>query len=320
MINNYTAHQPVLFDEVISSIKDNLSDDYKMAFDFTFGGGGHSFGLLENFPTLNLISFDQDPEALENGWRNIAAKNLGERIKLLSGNFSQFDNVLRENQITSNPDVILMDLGVSSHHFDSPGRGFSFRFDAPLDMRMDFLKGQTAADIINSFSAEELKRIFIDFGEIYNSEALIERIMIKRQASPILTTFDLKELVYQTWAPKKGVKIDPCTQVFQALRMEVNQELKVIEEVIKKAARVIRPNGIIMAITFHSIEDRTVKNLFKELEEGETPFQIVTKKPIIPSEQEISNNKRSRSAKLRVIKRVSEKKKKNKYHQFSRKE
>jgi len=187
-------------------------------------------------------------------------------------------------------------------------------------MRMDFLKGQTAADIINSFSAEELKRIFIDFGEIYNSEALIERIMIKRQASPILTTFDLKELVYQTWAPKKGVKIDPCTQVFQALRMEVNQELKVIEEVIKKAARVIRPNGIIMAITFHSIEDRTVKNLFKELEEGETPFQIVTKKPIIPSEQEISNNKRSRSAKLRVIKRVSEKKKKNKYHQFSRKE
>jgi len=320
MTSSYTAHKPVLFDEVISSIKENLNEDYKMAYDFTFGGGGHSFGILENFPTLNMISFDQDPEALENGWNNISSKHLEERIKLLRGNFSQFDNVLKENQIINNPDVVLMDLGVSSHHFDSPGRGFSFRFDAPLDMRMDFLKGQTAADIVNSYSSEELKRIFIDFGEIYNSDGLIEKIISKRQSAQILTTFDLKDLVYQTWAPKKGVKIDPCTQVFQALRMEVNQELKVIEEVILKAARAIRPNGIIMAITFHSIEDRTVKNLFKELEEGDVPFQIVTKKPIIPTDAEISNNKRSRSAKLRVIKRVSEKKKKNKYHQFSRKE
>lgn len=320
MTNTYTNHQSVLFDEVLAIIKENYNEGFESAFDFTFGGGGHSFGILKMFPKLNMVSFDQDPEALENGWKNISENNLNSRISLLKGNFSQFDKALSDNSINIKPDIVLMDLGVSSHHFDSPGRGFSFRFDAPLDMRMDFSKGITAADIINSYSAEELKKIFIEYGEIYNSESLIEKIESRRLLSPISTTFDLKDLVYQTWGPKKHAKIDPCTQVFQALRMEVNRELQVIEEVIYKVAKVIKPNGIIMAITFHSIEDRTVKNLFKELEDGDEPFQIVTKKPIIPTDAEISNNKRSRSAKLRVIKRVTEKKNKNKYHQFSRKE
>ncbi|GAB4017457.1 MAG: 16S rRNA (cytosine(1402)-N(4))-methyltransferase RsmH [Bdellovibrio sp.] len=320
MTYEFTGHIPVLLDEVINQLEENFEKDTAFTlFDFTFGGGGHSMSILKKFPNSRVIAFDQDPDALSNGRKKIKEENLDDRIKLLSGNFTNFDEILSKNSIDCRPNAVLMDLGVSSHHFDEGQRGFSFRFDGPLDMRMNYLKGPSAADVVNNYDAKSLVEIFEKYGEIYNSEKLVTKIIEQRSRKSVDTTFELRDLVYSIWKKKPG-EIDPCTQVFQALRIEVNQELQAVETVIDKLKHILPINAVIMIITFHSLEDRIVKKKFKEMSDGKVPFSILTKKPISPSEKEISNNKRSRSAKLRVIKRVSEKKLKNKYHEFSRKE
>lgn len=320
MTFEFKGHISVLYNEVMTQLESSFGKEKTFTFfDFTFGGGGHSFGVLENFPNATVVAFDQDPDALENGNKRIENSPFANRIHLLKSNFSEFDSALKNANLDIHPDAILMDLGVSSHHFDEGQRGFSFRFDGPLDMRMNYKNGKTASDVINSYTPQELKTVFEKYGEIFNSEKLIQKIVDQRKARPINSTFELRDITYSVWSKKAG-KIDPCTQVFQALRMEVNAELDVVETAISKVPRLLNEFGIVMIITFHSLEDRLVKNAFKDLVDSEIPFEILTKKPIVPSDEEISNNKRSRSAKMRVLRRIKDKKLKNKYQIFSRKE
>ena len=291
-------HNPVLLKECIEGLNINPAGIYV---DVTFGGGGHSREILKHLTTGKLYAFDQDDDAVKN-------KIDDERFVLIKQNFRYLKNFLK--MYNALPiDGLLADLGVSSHQFDEAERGFSIRFNAKLDMRMDQNGKQTAADILNTYSEEELKRIFKLYGEVDNAGYLASIIFHNRKDKHIDTVNDLKVMI--TKCVKKGRENQYYAQVFQALRIEVNKELDVLQELLTQSLEVLKPGGRLVVISYHSLEDRLVKNIMRsgkfvgEVEKDFygnqlTPFKQITKKPIVPSAEENEINSRARSAKLRI--------------------
>lgn len=297
-------HIPVLLNESIEALAVKPDGVYV---DATFGGGGHSRALLGKLgPTGRLIAFDKDADALANVPRD-------KRLILVHNNFRFVHNFVKYHGYPQ-VDGILADLGVSSHQFDTGERGFSFRFDAPLDMRMNTLAGRTAADLVNDADEAELERILRLYGEVDNSRRAAQLICRAREAAPICTTGDLSRAL-ESILPKLA-EHKYLAKVFQALRIEVNGELDDLEGFLQGAIRSLKPDGRIAVITYHSLEDRLVKNYFKagnakgEIERdlmgrGAAPLENVERKPILPKEEEIAGNTRARSAKLRVARRIN---------------
>lgn len=296
---NRTYHVPVMLKEAVDSLSIKPDGVYV---DCTYGGGGHSREILSKLnENGRLYAFDQDPDAKA----NLTADT---RLVFIPHNFRHLARFLRLYQVQQ-VDGILADLGVSSHQFDEPSRGFSIRFDAPLDMRMDNTDGVTAAELIKQSSAEELQLIFQEFGEVTNAKTLANLLVEQVRLQTINTVNDLKNVI----APiVKGNPNKYFAQVFQALRMKVNDEVGSLADLMQQAADVLKPEGRFSVITFHSIEDRIVKNFFKtgSVEEQEvdpvygtrqaSPFVLMNKKPIEASAEEVKSNPRSRSARLRV--------------------
>ena len=292
-------HTPVLLQEVIDGLEIQADGIYV---DCTFGGGGHSMAILKKLGKHGkLIVFDQDAAARE----NLPAD---ERVVFVQQNFRHLQKFLRVQKALQ-VDGILADLGVSSHQFDEAARGFSTRFDAALDMRMDQRQTTTAADILNKYTEQQLHMIFEKYGEVTNSKTLAKTITMQRMITSLKTVNQFKQAVNQV---VKGNPNKYFAQVFQALRIEVNDEIKALEEMLLQSLAVLKPGGRIAVSTFHSLEDRIVKNFFKqgsfdeEPEDDvygrkkESPFLILTKKPIVAGAEELRNNSRSRSAKLRI--------------------
>ena len=291
-------HVPVLLKESIDALNINPSGTYV---DCTFGGGGHAREILKRLNSEGkLYAFDQDEDAKA----NIPADS---RLVFIPHNFRNLSRFLRLHGVDQ-VDGILADLGVSSHQFDKPSRGFSIRFDAPLDMRMDRSQEKTAADLLKEMPADQLQHIFQEYGEITNSKTLALLLESKARKNPIKTINELKVAVSSV---VKGNPKRYFAQLFQALRMALNDEVAALEDMLEQSAVLLKAGGRIAVITFHSIEDRVVKNYFKKGTSDGTidhiygtkqiaPLSPLNKKPIEPSEKEIKNNPRSRSARLRV--------------------
>lgn len=294
-----TYHVPVLLHESIDGL-DIIPDGIYV--DVTFGGGGHSKEILTRLGEKgHLYSFDQDADA-EN---NVVDDH---RFTFVRSNFRYLRNWLRYYQIEE-IDGLLADLGVSSHHFDDETRGFSFRFDAPLDMRMNKRAGKTAADIINEYDEEKLADIFYLYGEMKNSRRIANAITTYRQQQRISTTGDLITATEKLMRSKKEKK--DLARLFQALRIEVNHEMEALRDMLNGASQWLKKGGRLSIITYHSLEDRIVKNMMKagnvegKIEQDffgriSSPFRLINNKVITPNEQELQNNPRSRSAKLRI--------------------
>ena len=296
-------HVPVLFHETLDHLNIQPNGVYV---DATFGGGGHSRGILSKLgPTGRLIAFDQDADAKHNLPND-------DRVLFVPENFRYLQRFLRLHKINQ-VDGVLADLGVSSHQFDEGSRGFSTRFDGPFDMRMDQRQQKTAAQVIETFSESELHKMFEQYGEVTNSKTLAKHIVDNRKHVKLNTVQDFKTLI----APVvKGNPNKYWAQVFQAIRIVVNEEMEVLKEFLAQLPTVVKPGGRAVIITFHSIEDRIVKNAFKVAPEEENktnPFisnpreviwKIITKKPVVASENEMKENNRSRSAKLRAVERL----------------
>ncbi len=292
-------HTPVLLQECIEGLDIWPGGVYV---DCTFGGGGHSRAILQHLnDNGRLIVFDQDDDA-----RNNLPDD--DRVIFVPQNFRHLQRFLRLHK-SPKVDGILADLGVSSHQFDEADRGFSIRFDAALDMRMDQRQKSTAADILNSFSEVQLHKMFEQYGEVTNARTLAKTIVSQRALTPIRTINEFKNAVH---AVVKGNPQKYFAQVFQAIRIEVNDELGALKELLQQTLSVLKPGGRIAIITFHSLEDRLVKNFFKNGTFDDTtvddiyghrienPLKVLTKKPVTASEKELKENSRSRSAKLRV--------------------
>lgn len=312
-MNSSFPHKSVLLTEVIQAFEPCA---LKVFIDGTLGAGGHAEALLKAHPEIELyIGIDQDPQALA-----IAKERLKPwqgKMHLQRGNFAQFDHYLKELGIKE-VQGILADIGVSSMQIDQPERGFSFSKEGPLDMRMNPDQSLTAEEIINTWSEQELGRIFRDYGEEKKWRAAAHTIVKARQQNPIRTTTDLAAVLKPifAWNPKKG--INPLTLIFQALRIEVNQELEVLETLMEKAMDRLSPGGRLAVISFHSLEDRIVKQAMRlaasdkwdtsgigGMFQDKTPtVELITRKPIGPTEEEIEQNPRSRSAKLRVVEKL----------------
>jgi 16S rRNA (cytosine1402-N4)-methyltransferase len=303
-------HQPVMLSECVEALSIKESGIYV---DATFGGGGHSMAILERIKEGRLIAFDQDDDA-----RKEAEKIHSRSFTFCHTNFMYLKRYLKLNGVNK-VNGILADLGISSHQIDSPERGFSTRFDGPLDMRMDKSSGQTAADLLNEYSDEELHKIFGMYGELKNAKTVAKLIVAARVNNKFVRTEDLKK-VLQPVAPR-GKENKYFAQVFQALRIEVNQEMKALENFLHQCGEVMHEGGRLVIMSYHSLEDRMVKNyinkgkVFGEVEKDFygneiKPFEAVNRKPIEPSEEEIEKNKRARSAKLRVAVKLQESKSK----------
>ncbi|PIP91252.1 MAG: 16S rRNA (cytosine(1402)-N(4))-methyltransferase [Bdellovibrionales bacterium CG12_big_fil_rev_8_21_14_0_65_38_15] len=318
-MSEYKSHYSVMKEDVIT----HLGKDNGIYADLTFGAGGHSLALAK-FNGSKVLSFDQDPEALANGFTLFKEEKI-ENIKLVDSNFENFqthaDIFLKENN-AEGFDGIVMDLGVSSHHFDEASRGFSFRFDAPLDMRMNPRAGISAAEFLNTSEEEQIAAALWEYGEEKLSRKIAKRIVHDRKTAPIESTLQLAEIVRSCYpAAKRFSKIHPATKTFQALRIEVNNELGVLSDTLPQVASKLVMNGRLAVISFHSLEDRLAKIVFKELEQRtELPLYKTSRKPIVPSPSEIFENSRSRSAKMRVLERISFKRDKNKYAHLNVKE
>jgi len=295
-------HRPVLLSESVNALVLDPDGTYV---DVTFGGGGHSREIMSRLTNGKLLAFDQDADAQANLIED-------ERFYFVRENFRYIRNFVRFFEMDK-VDGILADLGVSSHHFDEADRGFSFRFDSPLDMRMDQSVKHSAADIINSYEEAELARVFWEYGELKNSRRLAAVLVAARKESTIRTTGELRELAMK--CRPKGKETKYLAQIYQALRIEVNDEMAVLRELLQASVDVLKPGGRIAVITYHSLEDRMVKNFFKTgnmsgMVEKDfygkvlSPFELINRKVIIPDEKEQEINPRSRSAKLRVAERV----------------
>ena len=292
-------HVPVLLDESINGL--NLHPD-GVYIDVTFGGGGHSREILRRLPQgSRLFSFDQDADAE----RNIVDDD---RFTFVRSNFRYLKNWMRYYEI-DHIDGLLADLGVSSHHFDDESRGFSFRFDAPLDMRMNKRADKTAADIVAEYDEEALADIFYLYGELKNSRRIASALVKARQQHAIATTQDFLHVVEPFFKREREKK--DMARLFQALRIEVNHEMEALKEMLAAATQLLAPGGRLSVITYHSLEDRIVKNVMKTGNaEGkmiqdfygriETPYRLVNNKVIVPTDEEQQRNPRSRSAKLRI--------------------
>lgn len=304
-------HIPVLLNETITGL--NIKPD-GIYVDLTLGRGGHSGEILKKLQKGHLYGIDQDETAIEESRRYL--ETISNNFTLTHKNFSFLDQIMEENQIEY-ADGILMDLGVSSPQFDEGDRGFSYREDARLDMRMDQRNPLTAYDIVNTYSLDEIFKILRDYGEEKFAYSIAKNIVKARESKPIETTFQLVEIIKHSKPMKELAKAGhPAKQSFQALRIAVNDELNVLQIALNKALKALRPHGGRLAvITFHSLEDRIVKNVFKDaaVSEGnrydipvqvkEKEYQLITRKPIVADEQELEINHRSISAKLRIIER-----------------
>ena len=292
-------HNPVLLNESVDALVLNPDGVYA---DATFGGGGHSRAILSRLsPKGRLIAFDRDADAAANAPND-------PRFKLIHNNFRFIHNYALI-EAPDGLDGILADLGVSSHQFDTAERGFSFRFDGPLDMRMNVQGAKTAADIVNSYTQEELERIFKIYGEVDNARKLAQLIVAARSQAQILSTGDLGNAI--AGALPSFAEHKYLAKVYQALRIEVNDEMRSLEKFLEGAAKSLKKGGRLAVITYHSLEDRLVKNFIRS---GNTdgneskdmygrstaPLKAVNRKPLLPEENEIGNNTRARSAKLRI--------------------
>ncbi|MBL7826356.1 MAG: 16S rRNA (cytosine(1402)-N(4))-methyltransferase RsmH [Saprospiraceae bacterium] len=304
-MDNSMYHVSVLLNESVESLQIKPGGTYV---DATFGGGGHSDLILNKLGGKGrLFAFDQDEDARQNATKAPFAGN--DQFSFIHANFRHLKRMVRAEGVrVGTVDGILADLGVSSHQLDSGSRGFSYRFDAELDMRMDTREGPTAADVLNQTSAVELQQILSELGEVRNAKTLAEAIVRFRENSPFKTTGELTALCEKYFM---GDRMRYQSQVFQALRMHVNDELGALKELLESAYEMLAVGGRLSVITFHSLEDRMVKNFMKTGNvEGivkkdfygniDRPWELVTKKPIEPSHEEIKNNTRARSSKLRV--------------------
>ena len=296
-------HNPVLYKESIDALVWNPDGVYA---DATFGGGGHSRGILSRLSGKGrLIAFDRDADALANAPED-------PRFKLIHNNFRFIHNYALI-EAPDGLDGILADLGVSSHQFDTAERGFSFRFDAPLDMRMNVQGAKTASDIANSYTQEELEKILKIYGEVENARKAAQLIVAARAKAPILTTGDLGNAL--AGALPSFAEHKYLAKVFQALRIEVNDEMRSLEKFLQGASRSLRRQGRLAVITYHSLEDRMVKNFIRSgrtdgnedkdvYGRSSAPLRSINRKPIVPEEAEIEGNTRARSAKLRVAEKI----------------
>lgn len=306
---SYSSHYSVMLRDVLRFFREELPKGASgWLADMTFGAGGHTLSIAETFPSIKVQSVDQDPEAFANGQKIIREKSLERQVFLDKMNFSSFPEWSREKHPEKRYLGIVMDLGVSSHHFDSFERGFSFREEAPLDMRMacDDDSAPTAAWVLNNLSEEEIANIIFEYGEERLSRKIARKIVEERSKSPIATTKELENICFHAYPPHlRHKKTHPATRTFQALRIYVNEELKVLEDTLPKLYDLLEEEGILQVISFHSLEDRIVKRTFKDIFQTEkNAAKILTKRPLTPSEEELSENPRSRSAKLRVIKKT----------------
>jgi 16S rRNA (cytosine1402-N4)-methyltransferase len=307
-------HKSVLLDEVVGFIE---PADEMTVVDATLGLGGHSERILETFDNARVIGIDQDEAALK-----IAGERLdrfGDRFGSVHSNFSSIKDVIEAFKV-GRVDSIIADLGVSSMQLDDSERGFSFRFDAPLDMRMNSSAGQTAAELLDTLSEEEIADLIYKYGEERKSRKIARWIVNRRnEKRPVTTTADLADLVQRAVGRSPKAKIHPATRTFQALRIAVNDELGILERFIKDSVDLLKNEGRLCIITFHSLEDRIVKQTFQKLSGrcfcppriprcvcgAEKRVEILTRRPVIPTEAEMNENPRSRSAKLRVCKRLA---------------
>ena len=302
-------HTSVLFEECMEGLAIRPDGIYV---DGTLGGGGHSYKILSKSDTARLIGIDQDIEAINAAKERL--KEFGGRVTFVNRNFSEIKAILEDEGIEY-IDGAVIDLGVSSYQLDNAERGFSYMHDAPLDMRMDRRGARSAYDVVNGCSAEELTKIFYEYGEEKWSKRIAEFIVNSRKEKPVETTFELVDIIKA--AIPKGARMDgghPAKRVFQAVRIEVNGELRILEQAIRDFISVIRPGGRLAVITFHSLEDRIVKKTFASLAEGcicpksfpvcvcgrKPAVKVITRKPVLPSSEELENNSRSKSAKLRA--------------------
>lgn len=307
-------HVSVLLNECIELLNINEEGIYV---DCTLGGAGHSSEIVKRLTTGTLIGIDQDANAI------MASKNrLGQynNVKYVHDNFSNFKNIVEDLGLGQDSvNGILLDLGVSSHQFDEADRGFSYNYNAPLDMRMDVRCPLSAYMVVNEYSLDELTRVIKDYGEERWAKRIAQFIAVEREIKPIETTFDLVSVIKK--AIPKGARMDgphPAKRTFQAIRIEVNNELGILEDTINSMIDYIQKGARILIITFHSLEDRIVKNVFRNLENpcvcprdfpicicnNKQRVKVITRKPIIPSIEEVELNNRARSAKLRVIEKI----------------
>lgn len=300
-----SRHIPVLLEEVLSLLQLKVGDS---VIDCTMGDGGHAEAILERTgPKGKLLGLDADAESLLRAKNNLY--RFGERVVYARENFIHLQKIVTEQKFGLVQGIVI-DLGWSSPQFEERGRGFSFANDEPLDMRFDISSAMTAAEIISSYDLEKLAKLFRTSGEEKLSRDIAQAIVVARRNKPVTRTTELVEIILQVYRTKlRSVKevpwvggLHPATKVFQALRIEVNQELAAVKEVLPQAIAALSPGGRLAVITFHSLEDRLVKHYFKTIEHQ--LVTIITKKPIIASASELQNNPRARSAKLRVVEKI----------------
>ena len=306
-MSEYTSHYSVLLPEVLTAFKEETNNQKNFA-DMTFGGGGHSFAMADAFSDAHIFSVDQDNDALKNGWKQISQRGKSDSMTLTKMNFDEFPEWFKSNHSDRKLDGIVMDLGVSSHHFDQFERGFSFREDAYLDMRMDQDKGKfyTAAEVLNEMDEESLANLIFKYGEERYSRRIAKAIVTFRSEKKLERTKELENICFHAYpANLRHKKIHPATKTFQALRIFVNRELEVLENSLEGMFELLSQGGILAVISFHSLEDRIVKHKFKEIfQTDKNAAKILTKKPIYPSDKELEENSRSRSAKLRLLQKI----------------
>ena len=303
------SHTPVMLDECIKYLNINPGSCYA---DCTAGGGGHSAEILKRLDSSGrLIAVDRDPAAVDVVTTRLTQLNSPATFSVIKSNFELVDEIFADIKLNG----VLFDLGVSSHQLDTPNRGFAYNHDAPLDMRMDPDDTLTAFDIINTYTESQLTIILYKWGEERYAPQIASAIVKTRAKNPINTTFELNEIVMSAIpARSREVGHHPCKRTYQAVRIEVNHELDILESTIRKIVKHMNVGGRILFITFHSLEDRIVKQTFADLAKGckcppdfpicvcglKPDIKLIEKKPILPSDEEIKNNPRSRSAKLRV--------------------
>lgn len=303
------VHLPVMLDECIAGLNIDPAGIYV---DGTAGGGGHSLAIAGRLTTGLLVSVDRDPDAIKAAGERLYGLN----VKLVKSDYRDVDRVLKDLGIDG-INGMLLDLGVSSYQLDNRERGFSYHDDAPLDMRMS-KEGMSARDVVNGYSYEELSRIIFEYGEEKFARSIASNIVKKRESKPIESTAELAEIIKESVPQKVRREHNPCRKTFQAIRIEVNSELDALSEALDKGFEALKPGGRFAVITFHSLEDRLVKQRFAGFCQGctcppEFPVcvcgkkprgKLITKKPIEPSEEETRINPRSRSAKLRIIEKL----------------
>jgi 16S rRNA (cytosine1402-N4)-methyltransferase len=308
-------HRPVLLRETLDLLDVSQGGLY---IDGTLGLGGHSEAILESSENTRVIGIDRDSEALQFASERLAP--FGDRFRSAKSNFKDFKDVLTEEE-ANDISGVLVDLGVSSLQLDSPARGFSFRFEAPLDMRLDTTGGETVADLLQRLPEEEIARIIFEYGEERRSRRIAKWIVERReQGQPLRTTFELADLVARAVGYNKSQKIHPATRTFQALRIAVNEELEGLEQFVETAIDLLKPNGRFVAISFHSLEDRIIKRELRRLAgQCQCParlpvcscgarkvIEILTKRPLTAGAVEVGENPRARSAKLRAGRKLEQ--------------